>query len=85
MVKSAIHANRDVTHDLHRLVKDLFAQVQDRVKSGSPKPTYFKAPLVDVTGDFDRAPRGAGLAILQNFHVLSGGMFEATFAPFAWP
>ena len=35
LTKAAINANRDDTHDLHRLVDDLFSQIQERLSSRS--------------------------------------------------
>ena len=42
LVKAAIIGNRDDTHDLHRLVDDVFAQLQERISSGSSGPDAFK-------------------------------------------
>ena len=59
--KAAINANRDDTHDLHRLVDDLFSQLQERLSSGTGGPAAFKTLLSDFADYLDRAPRGAAL------------------------
>ena len=69
LTKAAITPNRGDTHDLHRLVDDLFSQIQERMTSGSCGPAASKTVLVDFADHFDRAPRGAALATLQNFGV----------------
>ena len=72
LTKAAITPNRDDTHDLHRLIDDLFSQLQERMTSGSSGPAAFKTVLADFAEYFDRAPRGAALATLQNFGVRTG-------------
>ncbi|CAN0432785.1 unnamed protein product [Ascophyllum nodosum] len=42
LTKAAIAPNRDDTHDLHRLVDDLFSQLQERMTSGASGPVAFK-------------------------------------------
>ena len=75
--KAAITPNRDDTHDLHRLVDDPFSQLQERMTSGSCGPAAFKTLLADFADYFDRAPRGAALATLQNFGVRTGTPFAS--------
>ena len=75
MGKSAVHVHCNDIHDLRRLVDDLFPQAHDRVASRSPVPTAFKALLADLTDQFDRAPRGVGLATLRNFSFYFGVSF----------
>ena len=75
--QASIIANRDDTHILHRLTDDLFAQMQERLASGVDGPAAFGTLLTDVMDYFDRAPRGAGLAILQQFGVPSGTPFSS--------
>ena len=65
LMKAAISPNRDDTHDLHRLIDDLFSQLQERLTSGSSGPDAFRTLLADFADYFDRAPRGAALATLQ--------------------
>ena len=77
LTKAAISPNRDDTHDLHRLVDDLFSQFQERVTSGSSGPDAFKTLLADFADYFHRAPRGAALATLQNFGVRIGSPFAS--------
>ena len=72
LTKAAINAIRDDTHDLHRLVDDLFSQIQERLSSGSGGPAAFKILLKDFADYFDRAPRGAALKTLQKFGVRTG-------------
>ena len=76
LTKASIMANRDDTHTLHRLIEDLFAQLQERLASGVDGPTAFRTLLVDVTDCFDRAPRGAALETPQKFGVPSGTPFS---------
>ena len=64
LTKASIIANRDDTHTLHRLIDDLFAQLQERLASGVDGPAAFETLLTDVADYFDRAPRGAALATL---------------------
>ena len=61
LTKAAINANRDDTYDLHRLIDDLFSQLQERLSSCSSGPAAFKILLTDFADYFDRAPRGAAL------------------------
>ena len=77
LTKAAINANRDDTHDLHRLVDDLFFQLQERITTGSSGPAAFKLLLVDFADHFDRAPRGAALETLQKFGVRTGTPFSS--------
>ena len=77
LTKAAINANRDDTHDLHRLVDDLFSQLQERLSSGTGGPTAFKTLLSDFADYFDRAPRGAALETLQKFGVRTGTPFSS--------
>ena len=77
LVKAAIIGNRDDTHDLHRLVDDVFAQLQERISSGSSGPDAFKILLADFGDFFDRAPRGAALETLQKFGVRTGTPFSS--------
>ena len=77
LTKTSIIANRDDTHTLHRLIDDLFAQLQERLASGVDEPAAFGTLLTDVAGYFDRAPRGAALATLQKFGVPSGTLFSS--------
>ena len=42
LTKASIVPNRDDTHSLHRLVDDLFAQLQERLASGVDGPGAFK-------------------------------------------
>ena len=77
LTKAVITPNRDDTHDLHRLVDDLFSQLQERMTAGSSGPEAFKTLLADFAGYFDRAPCGAALATLQNFVVRTGTPFTS--------
>ena len=77
LTKAAISPNRDDTHDLHRLIDDLFSQLQERLTSGSSGPAAFKTLLADFDDYFDRAPRGAALVTLQNFGVRTGTPFAS--------
>ena len=77
LTKAAINANRDDTHDLHRLVDDLFSQLQERLSSGIGGPAAFKTLLSDFADYFDRAPRGAALETLQKFGVRTGTPFSS--------
>ena len=77
LTKAAINANRDDTHNLHRLVDDLFLQIQERLSSGSGGPAAFKIMLTDFADYFDRAPRGAALETLQKFGVRTGTAFSS--------
>ena len=77
LTKAAINANRDDTHDLHRLVDDLFSQLQERMMTGSSEPAVFKTLLADFSNYFDRAPRGASLETLQKFGVRTGMPFSS--------
>ena len=77
LTKASIIANRDDTHILHRLIVDLFAQLQERLASGLDEPAAFGTLLTDVSDYFDRAPRGAAMATLQQFGVPSGMPFSS--------
>ena len=77
LTKAAIAPNRDDTHDLHRLIDDLFSQLQERMTSGASGPVAFKTLLTDFADHFDRAPRRAALATLQNFGVRTGTPFAS--------
>ena len=77
LTKAAIAPNRDDTHDLPRLIDDLFSQLQERMTSGASGPMAFKTLLTDFADYFDRAPRGAALATLQNFGVRTGTPFAS--------
>ena len=77
LTKASIIANRDDTHILHRFIDDLFAQLQERLALGMDEPAAFETLLTDVADYFDRAPRGAGLATLQQFGVTSGTLFSS--------
>ena len=61
LTKAAITPDRDDTHVLHRLVDDLFSQIQERITAGSSGPEALKILLADSADYFDRAPRGAAL------------------------
>ena len=75
--KASITANRNDAHILHRLIDDLFAQLQERLAPGVDGPAAFGILLTDVTDYCDRAPRGAALATLQQFGVPSGTPFSS--------
>ena len=77
LTKAAINANRDDTHDLHRLVDDLVSQLQERLSSGIEGPAAFKTLLSDFADYFDRASRGAALETLQKFGVRTGTPFSS--------
>ena len=77
LTKAAIALNRDDTHDLHRLIDDLFFQLQKRMASGASGRVAFKTLLTDVGDYFDCASRGAALATLQNFGVRTGTLFAS--------
>ena len=63
LTKASIIANRDGTHDLHRLVGCFFSQLQEKLNSGVGGPSAFRTFLTDIADHFDRAPRGAALKI----------------------
>ena len=65
------------SHALHRLVDNLFAQLQERLACDVDGPAAFRAFLIDVADDFDRAPRGAASETLHRFEVLSGMPFSS--------
>ena len=75
LTKAAISPNRDDTDDLHLFIDDLFSQLQERLTSGSSGPDAFRTLLANFADYFDRAPRGAALATLQNFGVHTGTPF----------
>ena len=76
LTKVSMIANRDDMHILHRLIDDLFAQLQERLASRVGGPVAFGTLLTDVADYFDRVPRGATLATLQQFGVPSGTPFS---------
>ena len=76
LTKASIVPNRDDTHTLHRLIDDLFTQLQERLASGVDGPAAFRTLLTDVTDYFDRSPRRAALETLQKFGVPSGTPFS---------
>ena len=78
LTKVAITPSGDDTHDLHRLVDDLFSQLQERMTSGSSGPEAFKTLLADFTDYFNRAPRGSALATLQNSSFVPERLLPAT-------
>ena len=73
--KGSILPNRDDSHALHRLVDDLFAQLQETLDSDVDGLAAFRTVLIDIANDFDRAPFGAALETLQKFVVPSGTPF----------
>ena len=77
LTKAAKATNRDDTHDLHRLIDDLFSQLQERMTSGASGPAAFKTLPADFADYFDQTPRGAALATLQNFGVRTGTSFTS--------
>ena len=77
LTKASIIPNRDDSHALHRLVDNLFAQLQERLACDVDGPAAFRAFLIDVADDFDRAPRGAASETLHRFEVLSGMPFSS--------
>ena len=50
LTKAAINANRDNTHDLRRLVDDMFSQLQERMITGPSGPSAFKILSVAFAG-----------------------------------
>ena len=70
LTKVSIVPNHDDTHTLHRLVDDLFAQLQERLASGVDGPAALRTLLTGIADHFDRA--GAALETLQTFGVPSG-------------
>ena len=76
LTKSTIRANHDDTHDLHRLVDDLFAQLQERITKGASGPAAFKVLSTELADYFERSPRGAALETLQKFRVRTGTPFS---------
>ena len=77
LTKASLVPNRDDMHTLHRLVDDLFAQLQERLASGVDGPAAFRIVLTDATYYFDRAPRGAVLETFQKLGVHSGTPFSS--------
>ena len=71
----SIHGNRNETHNLRRVVDDLFVLLQERLNSGLSGPAAFKMLLSDITDCFDHAPSGAALMTLQTFGVRTGTPF----------
>ena len=82
LTKASFVPNRDDPQTLHRLVDDLFAQLQERPASGVDGPAAFRTLLTDVADHFDRAPRGAALETLQKFDVPSGTPFSSLLCSF---
>ena len=58
LTKASSVPNRDDTHTLHRLIDDLFAQLQERLASGVDGPAAFRTLLTDVTDYFSTARQG---------------------------
>ena len=77
LTEAVINANRDNIRDLHRLVDDLFSQLQERITTGSSGPSAFKILLADFADYFGGAPRGAALETLQKFGVRTGTPFPS--------
>ena len=72
LAKASIVANRDDTYTLHRLVDDIFAQLQEILVFDVDVPAAFRALLIDVTDYFDCAPRGAALEPCRSSKYLLG-------------
>ena len=72
--------NRNDTHTLHRLIDDVFAQLQERLDSGADRPAAFRTLLTDFADYFDRAPRGAASEL--SIDVPSGTPFSSFFRSF---
>ena len=72
LTKAPIVPNRDDTHTLHRLVDDLFDQLQERLASGVDGPAAFRTLLTDVA-----------LETLQKFGVPSGTPFSSFLRSFS--
>ena len=81
LTKASTIANHDDTHTLHRLVDDLFAQLQERLTSEIDGPAGFRTLLIDVADYFDRAPRGVALETLQKFGVPSDTPSRLSYIP----
>ena len=77
LTKASIISKRDDSHALHRLVDNLFAQLQESLASDVDGPAAFGTLLIDVADDFDRAPRGAASETLHRFEVPSGMPFTS--------
>ena len=77
LTEATINANRDDTHDLHRLVDNLFSQLRESMMIGSSGTAAFKTLLANFADYFDRAPRGASLETLQKFVVRTGTPFSS--------
>ena len=77
LTKAAINANLDDIHDLHRLVDDLFSQLQERMMTGSSGLSAFTILSADFADYFDRAPRGAALETLQKLGVCTRTPFSS--------
>lgn len=76
-MKSVIHANRSGIHDLHRLVNDLFAQLQETLTSGTSGPTAFNVALTELADRFVHAPCGVDLEALKAFSVHTDSPFSS--------
>lgn len=70
LAKSAIHANRDDTHDL-------LIQFQERMMDGPSGPAAFKALFTELAHYFDPTPHGDALETLQTFGVIIGTPFSS--------
>lgn len=57
------------THDLHRFVDDLFTQPEKKLGTSSSGSAAYKLRQTDCGNNFNQAPRGAALGILQRFGV----------------
>ena len=77
LTKASIVPNSDDTHTLHRLVDDIFAQIQERLASDVDGTAASRTLLTDAVDYFDRAPRGAALETLQKFGVPFGTPFSS--------
>ena len=64
LTEAFIHANREDTYDLYRLVDDLFLQLQERMNSRANGPAVFRIFFTDIADCFDRASRCAVLEII---------------------
>ena len=64
LTKASIIPNRYDSYALHRLVDDLFAQLQEKFAFDVDGPAAFRTLLIDIADEFKRAPRGAALETL---------------------
>ena len=55
VMKDVFPLDHDDTHDLHRLVDELFRQLQERMISGTSGSAEFKMLLSDLAENFHRA------------------------------